>query len=234
MSLFRRPHELWMLIAMGWGAYPLQAETPPAAVNEVAAVVPSSAAFQEVCQKLRDVTLVEAEFSEEKTLHILSHPLHSSGTLLFSPQRGVYRVMKEPVVQEMLITRSQLIQKNAEGAVEHMKVAHQPVARAFIDIFLSFFSDERNTWDKMFDVTFSGTVPDWRIIFVAKHESTVAQAIHDMTLEGHDGVLSAMTLTESNGDQTRTTYLHPVIYRGAKGEKAPAAFPSDLLPGNHS
>src|ERR1039457_5876474 len=190
-----------MLIAMGWGAYPLQAEMPPPAVNEVTAVVPSSAAFREVCQKLRDVTLVEAEFSEEKTLHILSHPLHSSGTLLFSPQRGVYRVMKEPVVQEMLITRSQLIQKNAEGSVEHMKVARQPVARVFIDIFLSFFSDERNTWDKMFDVTFSGTLPDWRIVFAAKHESPVAQAIRDIALEGHDGVLSAMTLTESNGDQ---------------------------------
>jgi hypothetical protein len=114
-----------------------------------------------------------------------------------------------------------------------MKVAHQPVARAFIDIFLSFFSDDRNTWDQMFDVAFSGTVSDWRIVFVAKHESPAAQAIHDMTLEGHDGVLSAMTLTEVNGDRTRTTYLHPVIYRGAEGEKAAATFPSDLVPGNH-
>ena len=223
-----------MLLAMGWGAYPLQAEKPSVPVSEVTSVVPSSAAFQEVCKKLRDVTLVEAEFSEEKTLHILSHPLHSSGTLLFSPQRGVFRVMKEPLAQEMLITRSQLIQKNAEGAVEHMKVAHQPVARAFIEIFLSFFSDDRNTWDRLFDVTFSGTVPEWRIVFVAKQASPVAQAIHDIALEGHDGVLSAMTLTESNGDQTRTTYLHPVIYRGVEGEKAAAAFPSDLLPGNHS
>jgi len=141
-------------------------------------------------------------------------------------------VMKEPLVQEMLITRSQVIQKNADGTVERMAVARQPAARAFINIFLSFFSDDQKALEKTFDVSFTGEVPSWKIVFTPKRGSPVAQAIHDMSLEGHEGVLEAMILTEANGDRTRTTYLHPVIHRGLEGEKAAEAFPSDLSPGH--
>src|ERR1019366_1567095 len=165
MVVPQRRIAIWMILAWVGGAWPLRAAEPPSPGSEVHA---SSAAFQEVCAKLREAIFVETEYSEEKSLQILSHPLHSSGTLLFSPERGVYRVMKEPIVQEMLITRSQVIQKNADGTVERMAVARQPAARAFIDIFLSFFSGDRAAWEKTFDVTFSGQIPDWRLVFAAR------------------------------------------------------------------
>src|SRR5580704_5293780 len=101
---------------------------------------PLSTDFQTVCDDLRAVTLVQADFVEEKTMHILSHPLESKGTLTFSPQQGVYRVMMEPVHQELLITRSQLVQKDAAGTVQRISVRGQPAAQVFVDVFLSFFS----------------------------------------------------------------------------------------------
>jgi hypothetical protein len=58
---------------------------------------------------------------------------------LFSPLHGVYRVLLEPVHQEMLITRTQLVQKDAPGTVQRMSVRGQPAAEAFVDVFLSFF-----------------------------------------------------------------------------------------------
>ncbi len=103
--------------------------------------------------------LVQADFVEEKTMRILSRPLESKGTLTFSPQEGVYRVMQEPVHQELLITRSQLVQKDAAGTVQRMKVRGQPAAQVFVDVFLSFFSGDRQAWDKTFDASFSGSDP---------------------------------------------------------------------------
>jgi len=140
---------------------------------------------------------------------------------MFSPSQGVYRVMEEPLHEELLITRSQVVQKNAQGIVQHMSVRKQPAARAFVDVFLSFFSGDQEAWKKTFDVTFSGTVADWTLGFVPKLNSPGANALRSIVLEGHDGVLNAMTLTEVNGDVTHTVYSnqHPLVH----------PFPSELL-----
>jgi hypothetical protein len=177
-------------------------------------------AFQAVCADLRAVTEIQADFEEDKTLKILAHPLHSQGTLHFSQSQGIYRVMTTPVHQEMLITRAQFVQKNAEGAIQRMSVRKQPAARAFVDVFLSFFSGDQDAWKKVFDVTFAGTREEWKITFAPKRKNPAAQFLHNIVLEGREGILNAMTLTEVNGDVTHTVYSN---------QHAPTdPFPTDL------
>jgi hypothetical protein len=162
--------------------------------------------FYQVCAALRAVTGIEADFAEDKTLHILQRPLHSTGKLMFSPTQGVYRVMEEPVHQELLISRSLFVQRNADGVVERMSVRRQQSTKAFVDIFLSFFSGDWKTWDRAFNVTFSGTLMAWKMRFVPRPNNPAARALHEAVLEGSQGVLNAMTITEANGDVTRTVY----------------------------
>jgi hypothetical protein len=181
--------------------------------------------FKAVCADLRAVTFVESDFSEEKKMRLLSHPLESKGTLMFSPKQGVYRVMTTPMHDELLVTRTALVQKDSQGKVQRMAVRSQPAARAFVDVFLSFFSGDEKAWRKTFDVSFSGTENTWRIEFVPHEKSPVARALRNIVLEGSKGILAAMTLTEANGDITRTTYLNQRI---SHEEAASARFPSDL------
>lgn len=190
-------------------------------------VASSTADFETVSADLRQVTWVEADFTEEKTLHILTHPLHSSGTLMFSPQRGIYRVMTDPVHQEMLITRSELVQKDAQGNVQRMNVRGQQAAHAFVDIFLSFFDGDQKAWRKAFDMSFSGTAAAWTIEFVPHRKSPVDKALRRIVLEGRDGTLDAMTFTEANGDETHTVYSDQKVYQGNEGDAA-LRFPTDL------
>ena len=176
---------------------------------------------------LEAVTQVHADFVEEKTLHLLDHPLRSRGTLLFSPKQGVYRVLLEPVHQEQLITRSQVMQKDAQGTVQRMKVRDQPAARAFVDVFLSFFSGDRSAWNKTFQARFEGSLQDWKIELIPHRKSQAEKALRKILLEGHEGLLDAMTLTETNGDVTRTRYTNQQVARDSAGD-AVMPFPTDL------
>ncbi len=190
-----------------------------------AAISPS--AFQQVCDELRAVTLVQADFVEQKTLHILSHPLESKGTLLFSPRRGVYRVMKEPVRQEILITREHLVQRDALGHVNRMSVRGQPAAQAFVDVFLSFFAGDPRGWDKTFEAMFSGSVDAWTINLIPRRKSPAAKALRQIVLAGHGGVLDTMTITEANGDETQTSYSNQKVFHD-ENAAASSSFPTDL------
>jgi hypothetical protein len=187
----------------------------------------TAAAFQQVCADLRAVTRAQAEFTEEKTLQILSHPLQSKGTLLFSPQDGVYRVQREPLHQEMLITRSQLVQKDAQGVVHRMSVRGQPAAQAFVDVFLSFFAGDQRAWEKNFEAAFAGIEENWKIVFTPRRKSPVAKALRRIVLEGRQGTLHRMTITEANGDETRTVYTHQQVWMGPVDPTA-IPFPNDL------
>jgi len=188
----------------------------------------ASSAFESVCERLRAVKQVETDFAEEKTLHILTHPLKSTGSLLFSPDKGVYRVTREPLHQELLITHSQLLQKDSQGNIQSLAVRSQPEARVFIDVFLSFFSGDNRAWEKSFDTTFSGSVGDWEIQFRPRRRSPAAKALRGITLKGHDGVLDAMTLEEANGDITRTAYEHQRLFLKSDAGEPATPFPLTL------
>src|ERR1700687_4080146 len=182
------PRFLWAGLFSLCIAKNISATEPPKISTATPTVALSSSAFQAVCEDLQTVTRVEADFVEEKTLHILSHPLLSKGTLLFSAQQGVYRVMQEPMHQELLITRTQLVQKDAQGTVQRMSVRGQPAAQVFVDVFLSFFAGYRREWEKTFAAIFSGAENNWKIDMIPRRGSPAAKALRKITLEGHEGV----------------------------------------------
>ena len=199
----------------------------PAPSTAPAAVDVSSSAFETVCADLRAASLVKADFVETKTLRILSHPLESKGTLWFSPTQGVYRVMQEPVHQELLISRTQLVQKDAQGTVQRMGVRGQPAAEVFVDVFLSFFAGDRRGWEKTFAAVFSGSVDDWKIELIPRPKGPAAKALRRILLAGHGGLLDMMTLTEANGDETRTVYTHHQVSYAATAVDS-FHFPTEL------
>lgn len=185
-------------------------------------------AFQAICDKFQTIKMVETNYSEEKVLQILDHPLLSRGTLIFSPEQGIYRHMKDPFEQEILMTRSRLIQHTAGESVQEIPVRRQPVAQAFVEVMMSFFSGDRQTWEKYFEATFTGTEAEWKIQFIPRKGSPIAIAINRILLEGSTDLLASMTVIEKNGDATRTLYSNQRVFRAAEGEEALHRFPLEL------
>ncbi len=161
-----------------------------------------------------------ADFDEEKQIALLRQPLRASGSLIFIPQQGLYRQLKKPFAQELLITPTALYQRNASGTTDSLPLAKVPVAQSFVDAFLAVFSGSWDTLQTHFQVFFAPAAQSadpsqpslWRL-GLKPLDTTMAQVIACLVLSGEHQHLTTLQIQETNGDITsdhfRATRLIP-------------------------
>lgn len=177
-------------------AHPIDIDHPPAA-------------FVAVNQLLRDAKCVRADFTEEKKIKVLKRPLHSTGQLVFSGKLGLYRSLKDPFVQELLVTPRGIAQRDETGKVEKIEVDKQPLAKGFIDAFLLVFSGDDKALSADFDLYFEGDQSAWSMGFVPR-KKPLSTFIASMVVGGKQGAFETLLVNEVNGDKTTTKFSNVV------------------------
>jgi hypothetical protein len=156
---------------------------------------------------LREAKSIRADFAEEKRIKVLKRPVVSSGSLIFNSKSGLYRVVKDPFVQELLITSAGIAQRDANGKVESMDVERVPIAKGFIDAFLLVFSGDQQALAAGFDLYFEGDESAWSLGFRPK-KKPLSRFIASLVVTGKRGVLDSLSVLEVNGDKTFTRFAH--------------------------
>ena len=165
--------------------------------------------FVLVNKLLREAKCIRADFAEEKKIKVLKRPLRSSGQIVFSSKLGLYRALKEPFEQEVLVTPQGLAQRDDKGKVEVIDVDKQPLAKGFIDAFLLVFSGSDRLLAEDFDLSFDGDESGWSMGFVPKKQP-LSKFIASMVVTGKRGVLISLLVNEVNGDKTSTQFTNVV------------------------
>ncbi|HUR27672.1 MAG TPA: outer membrane lipoprotein carrier protein LolA, partial [Planctomycetota bacterium] len=163
------------------------------------------AAFVAVNKLLREAKCVRAEFAEEKKIKVLKRPLRSAGQIVFSAKHGLYRALKEPFVQELLVTPKGLAERDEAGKIQKIEVGQQPLAKGFIDAFLLVFSGDDKALAADFELSFEGTEDAWTMGFVPK-KKPLDKFIAHMVVTGKRGVFDTLQVGEVNGDKTTTKF----------------------------
>lgn len=187
---------------------------------------PATSPFKKVVDLLGTVSWVEASFTEQKEMGLLTQPLLSSGRMVFSPDHGLYRQTTQPLAMELIINRNEFIQRDANGEVSKMAVGRLPPAKAFIDLFLAILSGDERRWEKHFEVFFHGTTDHWQIGFLTKPNSPVSRGLQRIVISGEGPRFVTVKTVEKNGDQTTTHYTdHRVLLKGDKENSTLPPFP---------
>ena len=177
-------------------AHPLDVEHPPAA-------------FVSVNKALRETNCIRADFAEEKKIKVLKRPLASAGSLIFCGKLGLYRALKTPFVQELLVRPKGIAQRDPAGKVEKVEVDKQPLAKGFIDAFLLVFSGDDKELSTQFELYFDGSEAAWSMGFVPK-KKPLSKFIASMVVSGKQNVLATLEVIEVNGDRTFTRFENVV------------------------
>jgi hypothetical protein len=151
-----------------------------------------------------------AKFEEEKKVLILQRPLHSTGQLIFFPQKGFYRKLLTPFQQELLITTTAIQQRDEHGRVETMALDKLPFAKALVEGLLTVFS---GTWESIhnhFQVYFFSADPPWMLGLRPK-QNAMSQIISCIILEGEKHQVVHLWVHETNGDITHDRFLESQI-----------------------
>jgi len=186
-------------------AHPVDIEHPPAA-------------FTAVNKLLREAKCVRADFVEEKKIKVLKRPLRSSGQIVFSGKLGLYRALKDPFVQELLVTPRGLAQRDDAGKIEKIEVEKQPLAKGFIDAFLLVFSGDDRALAADFGLYFEGDESAWTMGFVPKKQP-LDKFIAHMVVTGKRGVFETLLVSEVNGDKTTTKFSSVVTDKELTAEE---------------
>src|SRR6185295_13080903 len=149
------------------------------------------AAFTAVNKLLREAKCVRADFAEEKQIKVLKRPLRASGQIVLSGKLGLYRALKDPFVQEILVTPQGIAQRDETGKIDKVEVEKQPLAKGFIEAFLLVFSGDDKALALDFELYFDGTEDAWSMGFVPR-KKPLSKFIASMVLTGKQGVFDTL------------------------------------------
>lgn len=166
-------------------------------------------AFKRVNAELRKAGVVRAEFSEEKRIPRMKRALASSGEIVFSGARGLYRRTTAPSEQELIVTRKGIEQRTPSG-VERFDLEKQPVARAFVDAFLLVFSGDERALAAQFELAFEGTFEQWSMGLVPRKEP-LGKLIAYIVVSGKGAEIAEITVVETSGGRTLTKWTRVVL-----------------------
>jgi hypothetical protein len=157
----------------------------------------------------RQMPGLEARFSEEKRITLLSEPLISEGTLHFVPPDRLARHMLTPVPSSVLVEGSQLSFGDEEGQ-ERIDLEVNPVVRLYVESFLHILEGNRDalekTWKIELSLMDSGGDDEWEIRLLPSAKP-LAKTISELRLRGRGTLLTWMKIEEPTGDETITTFF---------------------------
>ena len=142
-------------------------------------------------------------FTEEDDLAVLDRPVHSSGELFYDrPDRVEKRTLAPHPASVILDHGSITIQ--SRGRAHVLALRDYPQVAPFVESLRATLAGDRPALEKVFQVTFAGTLERWTLTLVpadAKLKS-VAQLIR---IEGARDELQTLSITLADGDRTVMT-----------------------------
>ena len=153
-----------------------------------------------------------ARFREEKHLAMLDKPLVTEGTIHFSPPGRLARHAERPVPSTLLIDGNQLQFGDADGH-ESLDLGTNPVARLFVDSFVTLLAGDRGGLERIFKVALAARPGGGWVLTLVPRVAPMDKVIKDMVLRGEGLALREMDVRETSGDWTHTSFADVDVNR---------------------
>ena len=158
-----------------------------------------------VTQRLASRPVIKADFRQTKTVARLSRTFISTGTMIFSVERGLLWQVQTPVAGATVMTRNRIAQKSPSGRISVIAGGAHDTFRRFAAIMQAVFSGDDILIEKEFNVFFRRTGGRrWEIGLVPK-DTTVKGVIASLEIRGDDD-LDGFVLREAGGDHVEYSF----------------------------
>lgn len=164
----------------------------------------SDADFAAVANQLNLVRILRADFSQEKKIQVLRHPLRSQGRFLFSAKSGLLWQTSKPFDTIFVITPKGISQMSEGEIIVSVRVQDQPVIHGFTQVFMAMFTGDTSILKEKFSLYFQGDPNHWTLGLVPKGRM-MASMIHHIVLSG-GATVQRVDFVEKNGDKTQLEF----------------------------
>ncbi|WP_242538679.1 outer membrane lipoprotein carrier protein LolA [Trinickia acidisoli] len=146
---------------------------------------------------------VRAQFRQTQTLSALSAPLVSTGTLVFTRDRGVIWRTETPYRVTYVIGDAGVTKIDANGSRTTRGATRGGIAQVS-QMMRAMLGGDLSALYSQFDVAAGGTPAHWHLL-LTPNQPQLAQAVKSLRMEG-GAFLQTLEITAANGDATRIEF----------------------------
>lgn len=187
---------------------------------------PSDTTLDGLLEAFRRAPGVEAHFTEEKRIALLALPLESTGTIYFAPPGRLARYQTAPNASFQIVEPHR-VRFGDDKHSEAIDLAQKPVVKVFVDSFVTLISGDSEALHRLYAVEFQApsVARDgrWQIVLRPK-VAPMNKVIASITLGGVGLLIATMTIAESEGDETVTTFSDVNVRRTFTSEEQKRIF----------
>ncbi|MGO9947304.1 MAG: LolA-related protein [Steroidobacteraceae bacterium] len=143
------------------------------------------------------------EFVEQQFLHILDHPIESSGELRYdAPDRLEKRTLK-PHAETLLLAGGVLTVERARGR-RVLDLRAYPQIQPFVESIRATLAGDRSSLERLFHLDFAGSLARWTLTLVPL-DSNVKRAVAHVRIDGMRDQLLKVEIRQPDGDRSLMT-----------------------------
>lgn len=148
---------------------------------------------------LHGAQVLRGRYEQQKALAGVPRPLRAEGTFLFVRARGIAWLTTQPFDSELVITPTDIVQREGGKVSLHLTAAQQPSVRMVAEIFTAVFALDFDALAARFSL-FSRKVPGgWELGL--RPRPGQGGALKQVVVSGHKQV-ERVRVSDTNGDET--------------------------------
>ena len=163
--------------------------------------------LERLMQSLAQVKSSKARFVERREMEILSSPLESSGTLIYTAPDRLEKHTLKPRPESMVLEGNRLtLESKARNQRRTFELQEQPVIGAFVESIRSTLAGDLATLRRYYDVTLSGDEREWQLL-LRPSASDMRRFVSEIRIGGSHDRVSTIEITEIQGDRSLMTIV---------------------------
>jgi hypothetical protein len=171
-------------------------------------------ALGDATRALQKAQTLRGNYTQSKTLQGVPKPLLAEGTFLFVRDRGIAWRTEKPFESELVITDSDIIQREGGRVSMRLSASQQPAVRVIAGIFASVFALDFAALEERFDLYCRKTAGGWELGLRPRGDSG---ALRQIVVSGRAQV-ERVRVADTHGDETDIRLRDTVV-----SAQAPAA-----------
>jgi hypothetical protein len=143
------------------------------------------------------------EFVEQQFLHILSHPIESSGELRYDAPDRLEKRTLQPHAETLVLAGGVLTVERAHGR-RVVDLRAYPQVQPFVESIRATLAGDRSSLERWFHLDFAGSLGRWTITLVPV-DANVKRSVAQVRIDGIRDQLLKVEIRQPDGDRSLMT-----------------------------
>lgn len=185
-----------------------------AATMPAATAGPAAAAgdwgLSQLMRELAQVKSASAQFTERKTMHMLSAPLVTSGTLAYVAPDLVQKITLTPVPERFVLEGDKIvIVDGPDNQVHQVSLADYPQVGGLVEGIRATLAGDLPTLERFYAVQLTGSAADWQLLLQSKG-ADLTRFVKWIRIQGSGNRIGAIATESGNGDLSEMSIVEDV------------------------